>query len=61
MILANKKYHCADCLTTEDIIQCFDGFLTYDLCLDCMLEREQEYREYKNEELWKNLRQGEYE
>lgn len=61
MLIAEKKYHCADCLTTDDIIQCFDGYLTYDLCLDCMLEREEEYRDYKNEELQKNLRQGEYE
>ena len=61
MLTAEKKYHCADCLTTDDIIQCFDGYLTYDLCLDCMLEREQEYKDHKREELQKNLRQGEYE
>lgn len=61
MLVAGKKYHCADCLTTEDIIQCFDGYLTYDLCLDCMLEREEEYRDHKRDELSKNLRQGEYE
>jgi len=61
MLIAEKKYHCADCLCTEDIIQCFDGYLTYDLCLDCMLEREEEYKDYKREELSKNLRQGDYE
>jgi hypothetical protein len=65
MIRADFKYHCQDCLETSDIIQCFDGHLTYDLCLDCFLERERQaheyYKEYQKEQMEKNMRLGEYE